>query len=88
MPNTFAYRVAAASEQHRPLKGVTIEAISVDSTPTISATARTANDGTATFTALTGPHWFRVRARRTSGSVGERGFTGIVEVQVINITET
>ena len=82
------YRVAITNERNQPLAGVTIEAVSLNSFPTISATANTGNNGTAQFSGLSGPHWFAPRVRRTSGNVGERTYTGQVKIQIVALGES
>jgi hypothetical protein len=79
-----AYRVATVNEEKRPIAGVVVEAVSLNSWPDVSATATTGRNGTVQFTGLTGPHFFRPRVRRTSATVGGRVYTGVVEVQVVH----
>ncbi|KKK86311.1 hypothetical protein LCGC14_2764520, partial [marine sediment metagenome] len=82
------YRVAITNERNQPLAGVTIEAVSLNSFPTISATENTGNNGTAQFSGLSGPHWFAPRVRRTSGNVGERTYSGQVKIQIVALGES
>ena len=82
-----AYRVAAVNEDHKPLSGVVVEAISLNSWPTVSANQTTGRNCTVQVTGLAGPHWFRPLVRRTSGQVGGRNYTGAIEIQVIALGE-
>ncbi len=77
------YTIACVNEDKRPLVGVVVEAVSLDSFPDISATGTTKLNGTVQFLGLTGAHWFRPRVRRSSTTVGGRVFVGRVDVQVI-----
>ncbi|KKN83862.1 hypothetical protein LCGC14_0295150 [marine sediment metagenome] len=76
------FRVVAVNEDARPLAGVDVEAIDLTDRTT-SSVETTNRAGEVLFTDLTGPHFFRARARRTSGQVGGRSFTGRVEIQVV-----
>lgn len=82
-----SYEVSVVSEDHRPLVGVEVEAVSLNNWPNVSNVQKTGRNGTVFFTGLIGPHFFRPRHRRVSGKVGERTFTGAVKVQVVSIGE-
>jgi hypothetical protein len=82
-----AYKIVAVNEDKRPLAGVVIEAIDLTDR-TVSDTQTTGRAGDAAFTGLTGPHFFRPRARRTSGAVGGRSYTGEIEIQVVALGES
>lgn len=82
-----SYTVAVLNENHQPIQGITVEAIEL-STLTVSDTQDTGNDGTALFTGLSGAHWFKPLTRRTSATVGNRIFTGKVQIQIVSITES
>ncbi|KKM17708.1 hypothetical protein LCGC14_1673050 [marine sediment metagenome] len=82
------YQVAVMNETEIPLADITVEAVSLNSWPTVSATGDTNRAGVVQFTALSGPHWFRPRVTRVSTTVGERVYTGAVKVQVISLGES
>lgn len=79
------YNVVAMSEEHTPLADVAIQAISLTAWPTVSAIVETDNTGMAEFLNLTGPHYFKPQARRFSGGIRDRVYTGKVYVQVVAI---
>ncbi len=79
-----SYRVAVTEEHHRPLSGVTVEAVSLNDWPDVAATAITGDNGTVEFTKLSGPHWFRSRALRVSTTLGDRTFSGEVNTQIVS----
>lgn len=81
------FRVVAVNEDARPLARVGIEAINLTNRTT-SAVVETNRAGEALFTGLAGPHFFRVRNRRTSGEVGGRHYTGTVNVQIVGFDTT
>ena len=76
------YKIVVVNENHLPTARVDVEAIAT-SDRSISAVVETDRAGMAEFTGLTGPHFFRPRVRRTSGTVGGRVYTGQVKVQVV-----
>ena len=78
------YRLVVVNEDARPVQGVIVEAVDLTDRA-ISATETTNRSGEVLFTALVGPHFFRPRLRRTSGTVGGKHFTGKVEVQVVGM---
>lgn len=82
-----AYSIVAVNEDKRPLAGVAVEAVDLTDR-TVSAVVTTDRSGEARFTGLTGPHFFRPRVRRTSGAVGDRSYTGRVDVQVVALGES
>ena len=79
------YRVVAVNEDKRPLDGVVIEAIDLTDL-TIGGEVTTNTSGEALFTGLVGPHFFKARVRRTSTTVGDRVFSGNIEIQVVGFS--
>lgn len=77
------YEISVTNEDFRPVANIAVEAISLNSWPTVSQVQTTKRNGTAAFTGLTGPHFFRPRHRRTQGEVGDKHFIGVVRVQVV-----
>lgn len=78
------YRVVAVNEETRPLAGITIEAFDL-SARAVVASVVTNRAGEALFTGLTGPQFFRPRNRRTSGTMGDKTFTGRIMIQVVGL---
>ena len=77
------YEVAVLTEDGQPLVGVEVEAVSTSSYPSVSARAKTDRSGKATFSGLSGSHLFRVRTRRAASGLGNRFFSGDIEIQII-----
>jgi hypothetical protein len=75
----------AINEDNRPLAGVDVEAIDLTDR-TVAAVVETNRAGEALFTGLTGPVFFRPRVRRTSVTVGNREYTGDIEVQIVGMS--
>ena len=78
------YRVAVTEEHHRPLSGVVVEAVSLNSWPDVTETQTTGDNGTVQFDDISGPHWFRTRALRVSTTLGDRTFNGAVNIQIVS----
>lgn len=78
------YRVVAVNEETRPLAEITIEAFDL-SARAVVASVVTNRAGEALFTGLTGPQFFRPRHRRTSGTMGDKTFTGRIMIQVVGM---
>ena len=78
------YRLVVVNEDTRPVQGVVVEAVDLTDR-SVSATGTTNRSGEVLFTGLTGPHFFRPRLRRTSGTVGGKHYTGRVELQVVGM---
>ncbi len=76
------YTICVVNEDKKPIQGITVEAVDL-SDDSIGATGVTDEAGSVVLD-VTGKHFFRPRIRRTSATVGERVFTGVVEVQVIS----
>lgn len=78
------YRIAVVNEDKRPLAGVDVEAIDLDNFPAVLDMQTTDRAGSATFVVANNV-FFRPRIRRTSATVGDRIFTGNVQVQTVAI---
>ncbi len=76
------YTIVVVNENKLPIQGITVEAVDL-SDNSIGATGTTDAAGSVSLT-VTGNHFFRPLVRRVSSTVGERVYTGVVEVQVVN----
>ena len=81
-----SYKVIVVNERERPLKGVRVEALKLADL-TVTSTVSTDDAGEASFSNITGPHFFRPLTRRVSTKVGEQTFTGEVKVQLASLGE-
>lgn len=81
------YRVSVVDENFRPQHRVTVEAVSLNNWPDVTETQITDTSGSCQFTNITGPHFFRPRVQRRSGTVGKKVFTGRVQVQTVGLGE-
>ena len=75
--------VVVVDEVWKPQAGVTIDALDLSAQPpTVAATAVSNGAGEAVFALSGGPYFFRPRELRVSTTVGERVYTGRLQVQL------